>query len=180
MLPNSENFKVLFSEDQIRDRIQEIGTQISKKIPQDEDLTAICTLKGSFVFYSDLIRSINRDIQCDFIAMSTHLEEGITHQSHTFTLDLSDSIRGKHVLLIKDIVTTGLGLEYLTKFINIGKPKSLTTATLLLRPGNLKTKPNIDYVGFEIKEQCVAGYGLEHQGYFRNLPYIVQIQENVN
>lgn len=179
MLPNPENFKILFSEDQIKDRIKEIGAQISKRFPQNEDLTAICALKGSFVFYSDLVRSINRDIKCDFIAMSTCLE-GTIDQSHTFTLDLSESIRDKHVLLIKDIVITGFGLEYLTKFISIGKPKSLITTTLLLRPANLKTKLNIDYVGFEIKEQCVAGYGLEHQGYFRNLPYIVQIQENVN
>ena len=179
MLPNPENFKVLFSEDQIKDRIKELSTQISKKFPQDEDLTAICALKGSFVFYSDLIRSINRDIQCDFIDMSTHLED-TTRQSHTFTLDLSEPVRNKHVLLIKDIVVTGFGLEYLTKFINIGKPKSLTTVTLLLRLATFKAKIDIDHVGFEIKEQCVAGYGLEHQGYFRNLPYIVQIQENVN
>ena len=179
MLPSSENFKILFSEEQIKNRIKELGTQISKRFPSNEDVVAICALKGSFVFYSDLIRSIDRDIQCDFIAMSTHME-GTTRQSHTFTLDLSDPIRDKHVLLIKDIVVTGFGLEYLTQFINIGKPKSLITTTLLLRPSTFKANINIDYVGFEIKEHCVSGYGLEHQGYFRNLPYIVQVQENLN
>ena len=179
MLANSENFKILFSEEQIKSRIKELATQIPKRFPPDEDIVAICALKGSFVFYSDLIRSINRDIQCDFIAMSTHME-GTTRQSHTFTLDLSDPIKDKHVLLIKDIVVTGFGLEYLTKFINLGKPKSLITTTLLLRPATFKANIKIDYVGFEIKEQCVSGYGLEHQGYFRNLPYIVQVQENLN
>ena len=179
MLSHSENFKVLFSEEQIDNRIKELATQISKKFSPEEDLTAICALRGAFVFYSDLIRSMDRDVQCDFIAMATHLE-GTTRQSHTFALDLSESIRDKHVLLIHDIVVTGFGLEYLAKFINIGKPKSLTTATLILRPSTFKAKIDIDYVGFEIKEQCVAGYGLEHQGYFRNLPYIVQIKENLN
>ncbi len=179
MLPHPKNFKVLFSEEQIKNRIKELGAQISKRFPPDEDLTAICALKGSFVFYSDLIRSINRDIQCDFIDMSTHLED-TTRQFHTFTLDLSESIRDKHVLLIKDIVVTGFGLEYLKKFINIGKPKSLITATFLLRPATLKANINIDYAGFEIKEQCVSGYGLEHQGYFRNLPYVAQIRQNLN
>ena len=179
MLPHPEKFKVLFSEEQIRNRVEELGAQISKKFPPNEDLIAICALKGSFVFYSDLIRSIERDIQCDFISIFTHLED-TTRQFHTLTLDLSHSIRDKHVLLIKDIVVTGFGLEYLKNFINMGKPKSLITTTLLLKPATFKADINIDYVGFEIKEQCVSGYGLEHQGYFRNLPYIAQVQQNLN
>lgn len=178
MLLEANNFKTLFSEDQIKDRVQELGMQISKRFPPDEDLTAICILKGSFVFYSDLIRSINRDLQCDFISTSTYLDRA--NLQHYLTLDLTSPIKNRHILLINDIVVTGLNLEYLTKLINIRKPKSLTTVTLLLRPTTLQTKANIDYVGFETREQCILGYGLEYQGYSRNLPYIAQAQQNLN
>ena len=178
MLLETNNFKVLFSTSQIKDRVQELGMEISKKFSLEENLTAICVLQGSFMFYSDLIRNIDRDLQCDFISTSTYIDR--TNPQCYLTLDLTSPIKDRHILLIKDIVATGLSLEYLTKLINIRKPKSLTTVTLLLRSTALQTKSHIDYVGFETKEQCILGYGLEHQGYFRNLPYIAQVQQNLN
>jgi hypoxanthine phosphoribosyltransferase len=168
----------LISEKQIHDRIKEIGKAIGKKY-KNENLTAICVLKGSFIFYSDLIRAIDADIQCEFFGVSSY--HGATKSSGEvkLTLDLSRPVEGEHVLLIEDIVDTGLTMNYLIRTIEARKPKSLTTISLLLKPDALKVKTHIDHVGFEIGNEFVVGYGLDYQGYYRNLPHIAQV-ENMN
>lgn len=175
MLAEQNKFKTLFSKEQIQDRIRQMGQQISKRFSSKDNLTFVCILKGSFLFYSDLIRHIDKDIQCDFVATSDHWTS--TKRCDTYlTLDLSTSIEDRNVVLVTEIVATGITLEYLRNLMLLKKPKSITTVTLLLKSDFLKIKDPIDHVGFEIKDQCVVGYGLEYKGYFRNLPYIAQVQ----
>ena len=184
MLPKPSHFKTLFTEEQLKRRVQEMGLQISEKFASSEEklkesLITICVLKGSFIFYSDLIRNINRDFQCDFISAS-FFPDHKNLQNRRLTLDLASSIKNQHVLLVTDIVSSGLTLEYLINIIKMKQPTSLTTATLILKKDSLKANITLDYVGFEIEKQTVLGYGIEHQGYYRNLPYIAQIQETLN
>lgn len=163
------------SEQDIQKKVKELGETITKKF-KDKDLVAVCVLKGSFVFYSDLIRSIDTDILCEFFGVSSY--HGTTQSSGEVkvTLDLGHPVEGKHVLLVEDIVDTGLTMNYLKQAILSRKPKSLTTIALLEKPEALKVPCEIDFVGFKIPNDFVVGYGLDYQGYYRNLPYIAQVQ----
>lgn len=163
---------------QIEARVRELGAQITEEF-RGEDLVAICILKGSFMFFADLVRSIDLDIQCEFMGVSSYM--GQTHSSGEvkMTLDLTFPLEDKNVLLVEDIVDTGLTMNYLKKNLMSRMPKKLRTAALLLKPAAMKTDCSLDYVGFEIENQFVVGYGLDYQGLYRNLPHISQA-ENLN
>lgn len=159
---------------QIQKRIREIGSELTKRF-KGKKVVAVCVLKGSFIFYSDLIRSIESDLSCEFFGVSSY--HGMSSSGEVkVTLDLSTPIEDKHVLLVEDIVDTGLTMNYLKSNLLSRKPASLTTATLLLKPEALKVPCEIDYVGFKISNEFVVGYGLDYQGYYRNLPFIGQVQ----
>lgn len=164
-------------EKKISDRVLEMAQEISK-IKTDKPLVCICILKGSFVFYSDLIRHLQLDVNCDFLGVSSYAGMSSTGEVK-LTLDLTSSIEGRDVLIIEDIVDTGLTMDYLIKVLKLRKPKSIKTASLLLKPDALKTEVKLDYVGFKIANDFVVGYGLDYQGYYRNLPYIAQVS-NMN
>lgn len=166
--------KPYLSEAQIQKRVQEIAKEISQKFKK-EPLVAVCVLKGSFMFYSDLTRAMDRDLECDFFGVSSYLGAQ-SSGAVKVTLDLSTSIEGKNVLLVEDIVDTGLTMNYLKASILARKPKTLTTVSLLLKPDSLKVPCEIDHVGFKISNDFVVGYGLDYQGYYRNLSYIGQVQ----
>lgn len=166
--------KPYINEDQIQKKVAEIGSILTKKL-KDKSVVAICVLKGSFVFYSDLIRSIDTDITCEFFGVSSY--HGATSSGEVkVTLDLTQPIEGKHVILVEDIVDTGLTMNYLINSIAARKPASITTVALLEKPEALKVPCKLDYVGFKITNEFVVGYGLDYQGYYRNLPFIGQVQ----
>lgn len=169
------NLKPYISEEKLQSKIKEIGAELTKKL-NGKPVVAICVLKGSFLFFSDLIRQMNCDITCEFFGVSSY--NGGTHSSGEvkMTLDLASSIQDKHVLLVEDIVDTGLTMNYLIKSLEIRKPASITTVSLLEKPEALKVPCKLDYVGFKITNEFVVGYGLDYQGYYRNLPYIAQVQ----
>ncbi len=167
----------LISADEIKTRVLKIGESITDKY-RGKELVVVGVLKGSFMFFSDLIRSIDTDLTCDFCGVSSYTEMQSTGEVR-LTLDLSRSIRDRHVILVEDIVDTGLTMNFLRRHLQIHKPKSLTTASLLLKPDALKEECSLDYVGFKIPNDFVVGYGLDYQGYFRNLPYIAQVS-NIN
>jgi len=167
----------LIDEEKIAKRVQEIGAQISAKF-KGEKMVAICVLKGSYIFYADLIRNLNLDIVCEFFGVSSYENATISSGEVKLTLDLTNPIEGKHVILVEDIVDSGLTMEYLIKTLSARKPKSLTSVALLFKPKALETDVKLDYVGFEIGKEFVVGYGLDYQGYFRNLPYIAQVDIN--
>lgn len=174
---NTSNLKLstYITEQDIQKKVKELGEALAKKF-KDKDIVAVCVLKGSFMFYSDLIRAMNTDVLCEFFGVSSY--HGGTQSSGEVkvTLDLSSPVEGKHVILVEDIVDTGLTMNYLKNAIMSRKPKSLTTVALLEKPEALKVKCDIDMVGFKIPNDFVVGYGLDYQGYYRNLPYIAQVQ----
>jgi hypoxanthine phosphoribosyltransferase len=163
----------LISAEKVQQRVKEIGQKITDEF-NGEELTAICILKGSCMYFADLVRNINLDIQCEFIGVSSY--QGGTQSSGEvkLTLDLTVPLENKNVLLVEDIVDTGLTMNYLKKSIGARMPKRLVTTSLLLKPAALKTDCTLDYVGFEIENRFVVGYGLDYQGYYRNLPHIAQ------
>lgn len=162
------------TEAQIQKRLKEIGGDLTKQF-KNKKVVAICVLKGSFIFYSDLIRNIETDVACEFFGVSSY--QGMSSSGEVkVTLDLSTPIEDKHVLLVEDIVDTGITMNYLKTSILSRKPASLTTVSLLLKQEALKVPCEIDYVGFKISNQFVVGYGLDYQGYYRNLPFIGQVQ----
>ncbi|MCB9025030.1 MAG: hypoxanthine phosphoribosyltransferase [Bdellovibrionaceae bacterium] len=166
------------SESDIRNRVKEMGAQLSD-IYKDKEVIAVCVLKGSFVFYSDLIRAMNTDVICDFIACSSYGNSMSSSGQVKVTLDLSSHVAGKHVVLVEDIIDSGLTMCYLQNMLKLRNPKSVSTVTLLHKPEAKKTDCNIDIVGFKIANDFVVGYGLDYQGMYRNLPYIAQVQ-NMN
>lgn len=174
---NAKNLelKTYISEEKIQAKVAEIGKALTAKF-KDKKVTAVCVLKGSFMFYSDLIRNINTDITCEFFGVSSYNGGTSSSGEVKVTLDLSSPVEGHHVILVEDIVDTGLTMNYLKKAIESRNPASLTTIALLEKPEALKVPCKLDYVGFQIANEFVVGYGLDYDGYFRNLPYIAQVQ----
>ena len=170
----------MISEADIQKRIIEIGKELTAKFKNDSaPLVIISVLKGSFVFYSDLIRQIDLDFGCEFLGVSSYHNSTKTSGEVKMTLDLAVPIEGKNVVLVEDIVDTGLTMQYLLTYLKSRNPKSITTATLLHKPEAVQVKCPLDHVGFTISNEFVVGYGLDYQGYFRNLPFIGKI-ENLN
>ena len=170
-----ENIRLsnLITEQQIKKRVEEIGAELSKKF-KGKDLTAICVLRGAFMFYSDLIRSIDADIRCEFFGVSSY-NKAKSSGEVKLTLDLTNPVEGKDILLIEDIVDTGITMNYLIKALEARQPKSITTAAFLLKPKALKVKCEVDHVGFEIGNEFVVGYGLDYDGKFRHLPFVALV-----
>jgi len=167
--------KTYITEEQIQKKVIELGETLSKKF-KNEKVVAICVLKGSFMFYSDLIRSLTCDITCEFFGVSSYHGGTSSSGEVKVTLDLASPVEDRHVILVEDIVDTGLTMNYLKNSIMARKPKSLTTIALLEKPEALKVPCKVDHVGFSIPNDFVVGYGLDYQGYYRNLPYIAQVQ----
>lgn len=166
--------KPFISAEKIQARLNELGQELSTKF-KGQHVVAICVLKGSFMFYSDLIRKIDTDISCEFFGVSSY--HGTSSSGEVkVTLDLTHPVENKHVLLVEDIVDTGLTMNYLKNSILSRKPASLTTVALLEKPDALKVPCKLDHVGFKISNEFVVGYGLDYEGFYRNLPYIGQVQ----
>lgn len=175
-MDQSDNFKLtsFLTERQIQDKVRAMGAALTDRF-RGKDVVAVCVLKGSFMFYADLIRELDMDLKCEFCGVSSY--QGMNSSGEArITLDLNSPVRDRHVILVEDIVDTGLTMNFLKAHLAARKPKSLTTAALLLKPHALKVKCELDHVGFEIPNDFVVGYGLDYQGYYRNLPYIAQIQ----
>ncbi len=174
---DSMKLSQLISADDIQTKVCALGEDIGKKF-DGKELLVVGILKGSFMFYSDLIRAIDMDIYCDFMGASSYAGMKSSGECQ-LTLDCRTPLKGKHVLLVEDIVDTGLTMNFLKHHVRQRGPASLSTASLLLKPEALKEECDVDFVGFEIANDFVVGYGLDYQGYYRNLPYIAQVQ-NMN
>jgi len=168
-------FSKMISESDISKRVKELGQEISA-LAQKEPLIAVCILKGSFVFFSDLVREIDADVTTEFLGVASYGNSMHSSGEVKLTLDLTSSIEGKTVLLVEDIIDTGLTMEFLMKTLSARKPKKILTAALLLKPDALKVPFKADFVGFKIPNDFVIGYGLDYQGFYRNLPYIARVE----
>lgn len=165
----------LISNDEIQDRIMEIAEDISKRF-QDEIPILIGVLNGSFIFISDLMRKLDIDCEMDFIKMSSYAgKESVG--TVTLLKDISANITDRHVIVVEDIIDSGLTIKFLRDRLEGAKPKSVTIVTLLLKPDIANLDFNVDYVGFEIPPEFVVGYGLDYNQKLRHLPEIYKLEE---
>lgn len=160
--------RLLLSAQQIHERIQQMGAQIDKDYPEGA-LHLVCILKGACFFLSDLARAIERDVVIDFIGISSYGRGTTTSGAVKLTKDLDLAVENVHVLVVEDIVDTGLTLAYLINTLQQRKPKSIRVAALLDKPERRQRPVKVSYVGFEIPDEFVVGYGLDFAERYRNL-----------
>ncbi|MFZ5476281.1 MAG: hypoxanthine phosphoribosyltransferase [Myxococcota bacterium] len=163
--------RTLISEEQIRARTTELGARIRAEFP-DEPVTLVAVLKGSFLFLADLVRAIPGEVRVEFLGVASY--HGGTSSSGVvqITQDLRATIEGQNVILVEDIVDTGLTIDYLVRMLQVRGPKALRIATLLDKPDNREVEVELHYVGFTIPDEFVVGYGLDLGELYRNLPYV--------
>ncbi|TNE96334.1 MAG: hypoxanthine phosphoribosyltransferase [Deltaproteobacteria bacterium] len=162
---------VYISEEKIQARIKELGEQITKDF-NGEEVTVVGVLNGAFMFVADLIRAMDLPVVMEFIKASSYGDGTVSKGKVDITLDIQKDIKGKNVLVVEDIVDTGLTLTGLLEDFKQRDPKNLKLASLLFKPARCQHKVNIDYLGFEIEDKFVIGYGLDYAGKYRELPFI--------
>jgi len=163
--------KPLITQRQIEKRITELGTKITADY-EGKEIVMVCLLKGAYVFFADLVRNVHIPVDVDFMMVSTYGARTSSSGIVKIISDLSSSIKGKDVLLVEDIVDSGLTLSYLYKTMKAKKPRSLKLCVLLDKVERRKYEIPIDYIGFTVPNKYVIGYGLDYQDKYRNLPYI--------
>ncbi len=169
-MENISKIKTLISDEELQKRVQEMATQISKDY-EGKDITFICILKGSVFFTVDLAKNIPSNVKLEFIRVSSYHGTESTGKIE-LKLDLKEDIEGKDVIIIEDIVDTGRTLSYLKEHLKTKKPKSLRICTLLDKKERRVCEIEPEYVGFNIPDKFVLGYGLDVDELYRNLPYI--------
>ena len=170
--------RVLFDEDAIRRRVEELARQISADYAGKGEVLLVGVLRGAFLFLADLCRRLTIPSRVDFIAVSSYGDKTVSSGTVRLLLDLRGDIRGRHVLIVEDIVDTGSTLAYLHHMLGLRDPASLKTCTLLHKAkADAKGTP-VDYIGFEIEDDWVVGYGLDYADLYRTLPYIGVLQVN--
>lgn len=169
--------KPLFTVEQIQKRVRELAIKISEDYKGKEFL-AVGILRGAFIFFADIVRLIQVPIEIDFLNVSSYAKTETTGEIKIHT-DLREDIKDKHVLLIEDIVDTGLTLNYIKKMLLERKPASLKICAFLDKKPRRKVDVHLDYIGFEIPDEYVVGYGLDYENNFRNLPYIAIFKKSI-
>lgn len=173
----NSNLEVLFSEEQIRSRVAELGAEITREYA-DRDLVLVGVLKGSCVFMADLMRAIDLPLHIDFMSVSSYKDGLVSSGDVEIHKDLTHPIRGKDVIVCEDIIDTGLTLFRLMEILGTRGANSLKIATFLDKPEpRIKTEMKIDYCGFQIPNKFVVGYGLDAAGRYRNLPFIGVVKD---
>jgi hypoxanthine phosphoribosyltransferase len=168
---------VLISASDIQQRIAALAAEIERDYPRDEGIHLVAILKGGFMFMADLVRAMSDRVTMDFMAVSSY-GKGTTSSGQVRVLkDLDSNIEGRHVILVEDIVDTGLTLHYLQDLIKARAPKSLKTACLLSKPSRRKVDVQVEYIGFTIEDHFVIGYGLDYAERYRNLPHIAVLEQ---
>ena len=164
--------KVLISEAQIKARIASLAAEIERDYPKGDEIHLVAVLKGGFMFMADLVRAMSDRVSMDFMAVSSY-GKGTTSSGQVRVLkDLDSNLEGRHIIVVEDIVDTGLTLTYLQDILRSRNPKALRTACLLSKPSRRKVDVKVEYIGFSIEDKFVVGYGLDYAEQYRNLPYI--------
>ena len=162
--------RTLLSTEQIQTRVRGLAAEIHRDHPYGVHL--VCVLKGAFIFLADLVRALPGDCSLDFMAVSSYGASTETSGEVRLIKDLDASLDGRDVVIVEDIVDTGLTLTYLQEILGARSPRNLRTACLLSKPSRRKVDVKVDYVGFTIEDEFVVGYGLDFNERYRNLPYI--------
>lgn len=163
--------EVLVSKSQLQQRVSELGAEISRDY-RDQELVLIGILKGGAVFMADLMREITLPIGIDYMSVSSYGNSSTSSGVITIKKDIDTDIRGKHVLLVEDLIDTGLTLQHLTKLFLLREALSVRICTILSKPSRRLVDIPIDYCGIEIPDEFVVGYGLDYAEQFRNLPEV--------
>lgn len=169
---------VLIPETDIKHRVSQLGRQITRHYTGGTKLRVVSVLKGSFVFYSDLVREIDLPVECDFVRASSYGDakkssgkvSDVELKEHEF--QTLGSLEDTHVLIVEDIVDTGATIERLVGHFEEHRPKSVEICALLYKPGKIQTRLPVKFVGFEIPDEFVVGYGLDYKQTYRNLPFV--------
>ena len=170
---HSDVKEILFSEEQLKARVRELGAQITKDYAgSSNDLVLVAVLRGSYVFMADLSRSIDLPVAVDFMCVSSYGSGTSSSGQVQITKDLSDQIEGKDVIIVEDILDSGNTLFYLTEILKARKPASIKLCTLLDKPERRVKPITADYSGFPIPDAFVVGYGLDYNEKYRNLPFV--------
>jgi len=169
---------ILFSKEEIHEATLRIGKKISEDY-QGEKILLVTVLKGAFIFMADLARCIEGDVEVDFMAVSSYGAEAKSSGVVRILKDLNAPVEGRHVILVEDILDSGLTLKYLLKNIKARNPLSIEVATLLFKEGKQQTRIDCKYIGLLCPDYFVVGYGLDYNEGYRNLPYIGVLDESV-
>ena len=161
----------MVTQEEMRARIKELGKQIATDYA-GKDLVLVGVLKGAYAFYADLARAIRIPMRVDFLIVASYGGQSKTSGKVKVITELTEDVKGKDVLLVEDIVDSGLTVQYLVKTLAKHKPKSIKVCTLLSKPDRRTINVQLDYIGFKIPNKYVVGYGLDYQQKYRNLPYL--------
>src|SRR5215475_5135524 len=172
-MPDLRPTEILLSEEQIRKRVAEMAVEIRRDFPGD--LHVVAVLKGAFVFLSDLVRHMPGHVSLDFMAVSSYAKGTTTSGEVRMLKDLDTTLDGRNVVIVEDIVDTGLTLTYLQDILRARNPKRLRTACLLSKPSRRQVDVAVEYIGFTIPDRFVVGYGLDYGELYRNLSHIAVV-----
>jgi hypoxanthine phosphoribosyltransferase len=165
--------EILLSEEKIQKRVAELASEIRRDFPDRLHLVAV--LKGAFIFLSDLVRHMSGQVSLDFMALSSYAKGTTSSGEVRLLKDLDTTLDGKNVVIIEDIVDTGLTLTYLQDILRARNPRNLRTACLLSKPSRRQVNVKVEYIGFTIEDRFVVGYGLDYAEQYRNLPHIAVV-----
>ena len=172
-----EHVVTMLSSEAIAERVRELGSQITRDF-DGASLVLVCVLKGSFVFTSDLMRAIALPLRIDFLGVRSYGEGTESSGVVQITQDLSRPIEGEDILIVEDIVDTGLTIAHLMDLLRTRQPRSVKVCALLHKPSRARVNIKVDYVGFTIDDRFVVGYGLDFAEEYRNLPYIGVVERS--
>jgi hypoxanthine phosphoribosyltransferase len=167
----------LLTTETLQARVAELGAEITRDYQSSTDLVVVPILKGSFLFASDLIRHIDLDLSIEFLGLRSYGAGTESSGVVQITYDLTQPVMGRDVLIVEDIVDTGLSMRYLLGNLATRQPRSVKLCSLLHKPARSRVKIPIDYLGFTIEDRFVVGYGLDYAEKYRNLPYIGVLEE---
>ncbi len=176
LIVNNEEFEPYIDEKKLASRIKKLGKKISKDFKGKTPIF-IGVLNGSYIFFADLIRSITIDCEVDFMKLSSYGDAKISSGNVHLLKDLNCQVKDRHIVIVEDIVDTGLSIDFIKRLLAAQQPASITVVSLLLKPKSLKIDVIVDYVGFKIPSLFVLGYGLDYAQKGRNIPSIYKIVE---
>ncbi|MCF0121354.1 MAG: hypoxanthine phosphoribosyltransferase [Oscillospiraceae bacterium] len=175
---NKDVERILFTEAEIKQRVKELGAQITNDY-EGKELVVIGILKGAFVFMSDLVRAIDLDCRIDFMSVSSYGDGTMTTGQVNIMRDIGCDIAGKHVIIVEDILDTGVTLSYLKSYLANRWPASIKICTMLDKPSRRRADITPDYCGYTVPDAFIVGYGLDYAERYRNIPEICVLKEEV-
>jgi hypoxanthine phosphoribosyltransferase len=171
--------KILIPDPELQARVADLGRAINATYTDDDRLLLVCVLKGAFVFLADLMRHLEVRHEVDFMEISSYGAATVSSGVVRILLDLAQNIEGRHVLVVEDIIDSGRTLDYITRNLRTRGPASLRVCTLLSKPDRREIEVPLDFVGFEVPDEFVVGYGLDFAEEYRNLPFIGVLKDEV-